>query len=426
MNRKFVALASLVAALGLASDAYATVGDLSGTNYGVSGRNYGDPDFGAGLLFASEYVNSDTDFTGDEQLSGVGSPVALTFDGDGTEKMVSGLAISETYNVYHGNGITGSNSGVSVDVGDPHGDGDGFGIFDVPIPNWDAPGHVFEVKIRDTLGNGNNGGGVNRDIFASSIIRIDDLNPVANTPNGGTAVPMHPADRDPEQLPGASFFSGQIQTWFFYYEKNHVAANSPSVINLGPSVDVLEGDHPILGSAQKVYYPVFNSHDFDASVSHDIGPGTMSTNVDTEALLGEGVNLVLLANNLGFDGFEDIDTVVFGALYHMIAEGDGNLDSKVDGLDYLLWAGAFGTDPVIDDGSIDPVPGGMDYDVQQGDYNKDGKVDGLDYLKWASNFGFVGDGSDTLLPASAVPEPTSLALACFALTGMGLSIRRRR
>jgi hypothetical protein len=81
--------------------------------------------------------------------------------------------------------------------------------------------------------------------------------------------------------------------------------------------------------------------------------------------------------------------------------GDGNLDGVVDGLDYLLWAGAFGDDPAAD------PPGAP----QNGDYNNDGLVDGLDYLVWAGNF---GAGS-----ATAVPEPVSgwmFLLGIVALT----------
>lgn len=76
--------------------------------------------------------------------------------------------------------------------------------------------------------------------------------------------------------------------------------------------------------------------------------------------------------------------------------GDGNGDGWVDGLDYLLWAGNFGTHP------------GADGDVSDGDYNDDGWVDGLDYLEWAGNFGTHA--------ATNVPEPMACAmLVCGAI-----------
>ncbi|MCA9101212.1 MAG: PEP-CTERM sorting domain-containing protein [Planctomycetales bacterium] len=86
--------------------------------------------------------------------------------------------------------------------------------------------------------------------------------------------------------------------------------------------------------------------------------------------------------------------------------GDGNGDGWVDGLDYLLWAGNFGTHP------------GSDGDVSDGDYNDDGWVDGLDYLLWAGNFG--GHASET----ASVPEPGALGLI-FA-GGLTSTLRRRR
>ena len=79
--------------------------------------------------------------------------------------------------------------------------------------------------------------------------------------------------------------------------------------------------------------------------------------------------------------------------------GDGNLDGKVDPLDYLLWAGNFGDDP-----SDDP-PGAP----ANGDFNNDGRVNGLDYVLWAGNY---GQGP---IIAETVPEPTTL---CLAMTGV--------
>ena len=84
--------------------------------------------------------------------------------------------------------------------------------------------------------------------------------------------------------------------------------------------------------------------------------------------------------------------------------GDGNGDGWVDGLDYLLWAGNFGTHPGID-GSAD-----------DGDYNDDGWVDGLDYLLWAGNFGSH--------VATAVPEPSGAALVVVGLLWC-VALRRR-
>jgi PhoPQ-activated pathogenicity-related protein len=90
------------------------------------------------------------------------------------------------------------------------------------------------------------------------------------------------------------------------------------------------------------------------------------------------------------------------------APGDGNLDGVVDGLDYLLWAAAFGDNPAAD------PPGSPG----NGDYNNDGMVDSLDYLVWAENY---GTGS-----AVAVPEPTGFALAMGAVVSAMCGGRRRR
>jgi hypothetical protein len=117
--------------------------------------------------------------------------------------------------------------------------------------------------------------------------------------------------------------------------------------------------------------------------------------------LNEGVE------NLGYD-----EPRIYADFTEVVSEptpGDANGDGKVDGLDYLIWAGAFGDDPAAD------PPGSP----ENGDFNDDGIVDGLDYLAWAGNFGQgPNDGV-------AVPEPGALTLATIALLAMCCRRRRR-
>lgn len=82
-----------------------------------------------------------------------------------------------------------------------------------------------------------------------------------------------------------------------------------------------------------------------------------------------------------------------GVTLRVVLSGDANLDRQVDGADYTTWADHF-------------LSTANSY--TQGDFNIDGVVDGADYIVWADHFLDLVSPAPTL---TAVPEPTSLALA---------------
>ncbi|MCA9101135.1 MAG: hypothetical protein KDA63_08300, partial [Planctomycetales bacterium] len=113
-------------------------------------------------------------------------------------------------------------------------------------------------------------------------------------------------------------------------------------------------------------------------------------------------------------------TFPLGDIFAGPATGDANGDRVVNGLDYLVWAANFDTNP------------GPDGDPSDGDFNDDGAVDGLDYLAWAGAFGddgrdlsfsFLTSAGDIVngtvtyyssVVSSAVPEPSTMLLAGLA------------
>jgi hypothetical protein len=135
-----------------------------------------------------------------------------------------------------------------------------------------------------------------------------------------------------------------------------------------------------------------------------LGPYTLDLGIGDLAQPGSYPIVVMYVGN-GRRGMETgFDLVVMSPS----TLGDGNGDGKVDGLDYLIWAGFFGDDPA-------QAPPGS---PENGDFNDDDKVDGLDYLTLASNFGQgPNDGV-------AVPEPGTCVLAVIGPLGLGLGLRR--
>ncbi len=85
--------------------------------------------------------------------------------------------------------------------------------------------------------------------------------------------------------------------------------------------------------------------------------------------------------------------------------GDANLDGLVDGADYTVWADGF-------------LMTGQTW--EGGDFNGDGIVDGADYTIWADHF------APAQLSLSAVPEPSTLALACIGALALAVTAARQR
>ncbi|MCA9103137.1 MAG: hypothetical protein KDA63_18400 [Planctomycetales bacterium] len=398
-------------------------GNPFGTTYSVSGRNYGKVDvsgngvgtFGADLLFVNEQSPEDNDLTGDAQLGPIGTaPITLTFDGN--EEIVGNLAFNERYEVFPGTGLSVYHPLLTPPEG-------------LALPyGWNTPAHMIEFSVRGTSAMEDSGGLLN-DGAAPAILRTDGVNV------NSTAVPVFPGDRAPNDPALAPYsLDNTYVGYYFYFKKDGMPANPIFDINFYGGA-ILSADHPTI-PGQTIYVPIGQVDDqFDIEFTHDIASGTFSFNFDSERDLS-GSNFLQLADGsiaggsvggLGFlDAASQIDEIVTGFIYRLIASADGNEDAKVDGLDYLLWAGQFGETDVTNPASPDtiwPAPG-RTYNQYLGDFNSDGNVDGLDYLQWASQFGFIGDGSDQL--AAAVPEPASSALAMLAAAGGYLASQRRR
>ena len=90
----------------------------------------------------------------------------------------------------------------------------------------------------------------------------------------------------------------------------------------------------------------------------------------------------------------------------VLDEADFDRDGDVDGDDFLLWQGGFGT------------PSGAE--KMDGDYDNDGDVDGDDFLGWQAEFGNSSGNA-----SAAVPEPSALGLFTLILAGLGVGTIRR-
>ena len=109
-------------------------------------------------------------------------------------------------------------------------------------------------------------------------------------------------------------------------------------------------------------------------------------------------------------------TYLTGAVYRIITDaltpGDFNADAKVDDADLAAWTAGFGM-------TTGALPA-------NGDANGDGAVDGADFLAWQQNYGWSALNVGGSAPSSAVPEPSSAALAVCAAWGLAVARRARR
>jgi alpha-amylase len=89
--------------------------------------------------------------------------------------------------------------------------------------------------------------------------------------------------------------------------------------------------------------------------------------------------------------------------------GDFNLDGSVNAADYVVWRKSLGSIGAL---------------YTQGDADLDGDVDHIDYATWRSNFGFKRQPFLPVAargaPATAIPEPMTLAWIAFALATSSL------
>ena len=164
-----------------------------------------------------------------------------------------------------------------------------------------------------------------------------------------------------------------------------------------------------------------NAGSFDAFLAKYNASGTLAwtrqlgTSGDDRSwgVSADGLGSVYIAGetngNLGGDHIGSNDAYVAKFSDDLPTPGDANGDGKVNGNDYLVWAGRYGDDPAVD------PPGSP----ANGDFNNDGTVDGHDYLVWAGNY---GQGPNDSL---AVPEPAAYPLIIMG-TAMLLSRRRKR
>jgi hypothetical protein len=132
------------------------------------------------------------------------------------------------------------------------------------------------------------------------------------------------------------------------------------------------------------------------------GSNLHSVGFNTSSIGSKSGTITLTSTNQGIP----VGIINIPVNFLIVLPGDYNGDGSVDAGDYVVWRKNSG------------LTGGATY--AKGDGDRDGNVTIADYAIWRSHFGQTASGSgsgDGL--ASAVPEPSSLALAVIGICLLG-------
>jgi T5SS/PEP-CTERM-associated repeat protein len=301
-------------------------------------------------------------------VSGIANSATITGDGSNwqvSESLTANGTIRLTAggDVFSQNGYIGSATGLSgvVTV-------DGVGS------NWSSAANLYV----GTSGAGTlevTAGGVVQafNVFVGTAGQLrGDSNVIANVQNGGLL--------SPGISPGTLILTGnfsQTASGDMLVELASTASfdrllvSSTATLNGTLTIQLLDGFIPNVGQS----FTFLAADDVDGTFATEMLPSVP---------------------NLAFDVIYNSQSVVltvFSAL-----PGDYNANGTVDVADYTVWRDSVGGSSLLNEGA------------------SPGTVDDLDYDFWKMHFGESGSGSAGASPSqTAVPEPTSLILACCAV-----------
>jgi hypothetical protein len=198
----------------------------------------------------------------------------------------------------------------------------------------------------------------------------------------------------------------------FDYDTLIDLTNNALILDYVPRIvsgDPTKNNNPFLSIKINQILPAYNGGDWHGTtgITSSLAANTPNTGVgyaEASTLFGAAGGTF---NGEAVDG----SAVLIRYTYY----GDGNLDGKVNALDFNFLASNFGA--TVTPGSLTPS-------WTEGDYNLDGIVDSSDFSMLATNY-----NKDITPPAPSladlIPEPASLSLALLGTLTAGLRRRRR-